>query len=165
MSSSRRWTDMFHKAVKLEFGKGTTLVLTFQTGEVKSYDIAVLFEKYPQLMALKNRKLFTAGKLMGGYGIIWNDDLDLEVETVYEEGVAVASDAVPINLVVANALLAARARANMSQAELARATGIDQADISKIERGVANPSVATLKRLAVGLGAELNVSFDLKDVS
>lgn len=156
---------MFHKAVKLEFGKGTTLVLTFQTGEVKSYDIAVLFEKYPQLTALKNRKLFTSGKLMGGYGIIWNDDLDLEVETIYEEGESVDADPIPINLIVANALLSARAKANMSQAELAKATGIDQADISKIERGIANPSVATLKRLAVGLGANLTVSFDLKDVS
>ena len=155
---------MFHKAVKLEFGKGTTLVLTFQTGEVKSYDIAVLFEKYPQLTALKNRKLFTSGKLMGGYGIIWNDDLDLEVETIYEEGESVDADSIPINLIVANALLSARAKANMSQAELAKATGIDQADISKIERGIANPAVATLKRLAVGLGANLTVSFDLKDV-
>ena len=50
------------------------------------------------------------------------------------------------------------------KAELSAKTGIDQADISKIERGIANPSVATLKRLANGLGAELNVSFDLKDV-
>ena len=102
---------------------------------------------------------------MGGYGIIWNDDLDLEVETIYEEGESVDADPIPINLIVANALLSARAKANMSQAELAKATGIDQADISKIERGIANPSVATLKRLAVGLGANLTVSFDLKDVS
>ncbi|MCR5523993.1 MAG: DUF2442 domain-containing protein, partial [Clostridia bacterium] len=73
---------MFHKVVKLEYGKGTTFYLTFQTGEVKKYDISVLFDKYPQLSALKNRKLFTSGKLMGGYGIIWNDDLDIETETV-----------------------------------------------------------------------------------
>ncbi|MBR4452049.1 MAG: helix-turn-helix domain-containing protein [Clostridia bacterium] len=153
---------MFHKAVKIEYGKGTALFLTFQTGEVKEYDISVLFQKYPQMTALKNRRLFTSGKLMGGYGIIWNDDLDLETETVYEEGKMVSSDAA-INITVANALLAARAKANMSQAELAKATGIDQADISKIECGLANPSIGTLKRLAKGLDAELNISFDLKD--
>ena len=51
----------------------------------------------------------------------------------------------------------------MSQSELAKASGINQADISKIERGLANPSISTLKRLAKGLGAELNVSFDLMD--
>ena len=155
---------MFHKAVKLEYGKGTTFYLTFQTGEVKEYDISVLFDKYPQLSALKNRKLFTSGKLMGGYGIIWNDDLDIETETVYEDGITVAADSISINITVANALLAARAKANISQAELSAKTGIDQADISKIERGIANPSVATLKRLANGLGAELTVTFDLKDV-
>ena len=154
---------MFHKAVKLEYGKGTTFYLTFQTGEVKEYDISVLFDKYPQLTALKNRRLFSSGKLMGGYGIIWNDELDLETETVYQDGITIAADCIPVNITVANALLAARAKANMSQAELAARTGIDQADISKIERGTANPSVATLKRLAQGLGAELNVSFDLKD--
>ena len=154
---------MFHKAVKLEYGKGTTLFLTFQTGEVKAYDVAVLFEKYPFLAALKNRKLFTSGQLTG-YGIIWNDDLDLETETVYEEGQTVSAEEIPVNMALANALLAARAKANMSQAELSAATGIDQGDISKIERGVANPSVATLRRLAKGLGAELIVSFDLKNV-
>ncbi|MCR5523950.1 MAG: helix-turn-helix transcriptional regulator [Clostridia bacterium] len=76
----------------------------------------------------------------------------------------VAADSITINITVANALLVARAKANMSQAELSAKTGIDQADISKIERGIANPSVATLKRLANGLGAELTVTFDLKDV-
>lgn len=163
MSSSRRLTDMFHKAVKIEYGNGTTLLLTFETGETKEYDIAVLFKKYPQLEALKSRKLFTSGKLMGGYGIIWNDDLDLETETVYEDGITVEKDYVPVNLVVAHALLAARAKVNMSQSELAEITGIDQSDISRIERGLANPSISTLKRLANGLGAELSVSFNLKN--
>ena len=80
---------MFHKAVKLEYGKDTTLFLTFQTEEIKEYDVSVLFEKYPQLSALKNRELFTSGQLINGYGIIWNDELDLESETVYQEGLSV----------------------------------------------------------------------------
>ena len=155
---------MFHKAVELNYGKGTTLFLTFQTGEVKEYDVSVLFDKYPQLTALKDRKLFITGKLMGGYGIIWNDNLDLETETIYEDGKTVDGKIVPVNITVANALISARAKANMSQLELAKATGIDQADISKIERGIANPSIATLKRLAKGLNADLVVSFDLKNV-
>ena len=158
---------MFHKAVKLEYGKGTVLYLTFQTGEVKEYDVCALFGKYPQLTALRNRKLFVSGRLMGGYGILWNDELDLETETVYQDGKTVSSGKISVNFTAANALLAARARKNMSQAELSAATGIDQADISKIERGVANPSVSTLRRLADGLGAELSVAFlfdeELKD--
>ena len=37
-------------------------------------------------------------------------------------------------------------------------TGIDQSDISKIERGVANPSISTLNKIAVALGMHLYVS-------
>ena len=77
---------MFHKAIKLDFKEGTVFDLTFQDGKVKRYDMAVLFEKYPQFCALKDREIFLSGKLMGAYGIVWNDDLDIEAETIYEEG-------------------------------------------------------------------------------
>lgn len=77
---------MFHKAEKLIFREGTSFDLLFQDGITKHYDISILFEKYPQLKALTDRKLFLQGKLMGGYGIMWNDELDIETETIYEEG-------------------------------------------------------------------------------
>lgn len=149
---------MFHKAINLKLKDGTSLELTFQSGEVKAYDMAALFSKYPQLEALKDRELFLAGKLMGSYGIVWNDDLDIEAETIYEDGVTVRQEKVPMNLQVANAVSSARAKAGMSQTELAAQTGIDQSDISKIERGVANPSIATLSRLAEAMGMELRIS-------
>ena len=88
---------MFHKATDLFFKTGTTLELRFQNGEVKEYDMAQLFPKYPQLEALKDRKLFLSGKLMGSYGIIWNDDLDIEAETIFEDGKTVRLDTMPIN--------------------------------------------------------------------
>ena len=49
------------------------------------------------------------------------------------------------------AIIDARKKCNMTQKELAEKTGIDQSDISKIERGSANPSLSTLKRLAEGM--------------
>lgn len=154
---------MFHKAVNLEYREGTALELTFRDGSVKQFDLAKMFEKYPPLEALKDRALFLSGTLSGGgYGIIWNDDLDLETETVYEEGILVNTVPQPGNFEIADALSAARAAAGISQKELAERTGIDQSDISKIERGIANPSVSTLKRLAIGLGAELSISFPVK---
>ena len=149
---------MFHKATKLSFLDGTVLELTFQNGEVKEYDMAALFGKYPQLTALTNRDLFLSGRLMGSYGIIWNDELDIEAETIYEDGRTVRVEEIPANLMIANAVLSARAKAGISQSELSAATGIDQSDISKIERGVANPSVNTLSRIANALGAKLSVS-------
>lgn len=120
--------------------------------------MADLFDKYPQLIALKDRKLFTSGRLMGAYGIIWNDELDIEAETIYEDGETVAQTSPFGNISAANAISAARARAGISQNELAFLSGIDQSDISKIERGMANPSVNTLERLAKALGGNLQVS-------
>ena len=77
---------MFHKATDMRFLDGTALEVRFQDGKVNRYDMAMLFGKYPQLKALEDRKLFLSGRLMGAYGIMWNDDLDIETETIYEDG-------------------------------------------------------------------------------
>ena len=117
--------------------------LTFQDGKVKQYDMSVLFDKYPQLQALEDRALFLSGQLIGAYGIVWNDDVDIEAETIYEEGTTVGNVRPAAYTMVGDAVAAARARKGFSQKELAQATGIDQSDLSKIERGVANPSIGT----------------------
>ena len=57
--------------------------------------------------------------------------------------------------------MAARALSGLSQKQLAAATGIDQSDISKIERGITNPSVGTLERIAKALGGRLTIRIDL----
>lgn len=80
---------MFHEAIGIEFKDGTVLQVAFQDGTVKIYDMAVLFTKYSQLEALKDRELFVKGRLVGKYGIVWNEDLDIETETIYQEGVTI----------------------------------------------------------------------------
>ncbi len=57
------------------------------------------------------------------------------------------------------AIVEARMEKNMSQQELADATGIDRADISKLENGNANPSLMTIKRVAAGLGKKVQIRF------
>lgn len=52
-----------------------------------------------------------------------------------------------------------RALNNLTQKELAARTGIDQADISKLENGTRNPSLKLLKRLAHGMGMQLKIEF------
>ena len=152
---------MFHKAIDLHFCDGTIIELTFSDGAVKRYDMSTLFPKYPQLEALRDRKLFLSGKLMGAYGIIWNDDLDIEAETVYAEGETVRTVAPVKQTASAIAVAAARAKAGMSQKQPAQLCGIDQSDISKIERGTANPSVATLERIAAALNGHLKIAIDI----
>ena len=149
---------MFHRAVDIQFLEGTAMEVVFQDGKVKRYDMAALFTKYPQLRALEDRELFLSGKLMGAYGIMWNDDLDIETETIYEDGETVREEQFEGNQTAAAAVAAARALSGMSQKQLAAITGIDQSDISKIERGVANPSVSTLERIAKALGGHLAIS-------
>ena len=57
-NSIQEVTDMFHKAIDMEFLDGTALAVTFQDGAVKRYDMRALFPKYPQLKALEDRGLF-----------------------------------------------------------------------------------------------------------
>lgn len=150
---------MFHKAINLTFKEKTVLEVTFQTGEVKSFDMSKMFDKYPQLEALKDRDLFLSGKLIGGYGIVWTDELDFEAESIYDLGTTVRTDAISYSMLIGNALYEARESAGLSQSELAVMTGIDQSDISKIERGKANPSIATLGRLGDAMGMKINFMY------
>lgn len=154
---------MFHKATDMRFLEGTSLEVAFQDGKVKKYDMSSLFDKYPQLQALNDRELFLSGKLMGSYGIMWNDDLDIETETIYEDGITVRTDLPAMSQSAASAVSSARAMMGMSQKQLSAITGIDQSDISKIERGIANPSVSTLERIAKALGGKLAISITVSN--
>ena len=60
---------------------------------------------------------------------------------------------------IIQALIDARKQQNITQKELSERTGITQADISRIENGTRNPSLAMLKRLAKGIGMQLKVEF------
>ena len=51
----------------------------------------------------------------------------------------------------------ARIETGITQKELAQKTGISQADISRLERGIGNPSLNTLKRVAEALGKKLEL--------
>ena len=60
---------------------------------------------------------------------------------------------------IIQALIDARRASGMTQKELSKLTGIAQGDISKLEKGNANPSLRTLIRLAEGMGMQLKVKF------
>lgn len=60
---------------------------------------------------------------------------------------------------VIRAMIDARIKQNLTQKELASRTGIDQADISKLENGTRNPTLKLLKKLAAGMGMQLKIEF------
>lgn len=68
-------------------------------------------------------------------------------------------EAIQPEMDVIRAIVDARASQNLTQKELAERTGINQADISKIENGTRNPSLNLLKRLADGMGMVLKIEF------
>jgi predicted transcriptional regulator len=55
------------------------------------------------------------------------------------------------------ALVRARTKANLTQAQLARKIGTTQSAIARLEGGRVSPSVATLRRYAQATGARLEI--------
>ena len=147
-----------NKAIKLVLKEGTTFDLYFIDGVVKRYGILSLADKFPQLNALKDRKLFLKGRLFGWSGVIWNDELDIGSETVYEEGLDVSNEYDDIdNVIIGYKIKEKRLLSNLSQSELAQIVGIDQSDLSKIEKGNANASIKMLSRIFKGLNCKLSI--------
>ena len=68
-------------------------------------------------------------------------------------------DALEPEFVVMQALIDARKDSGMTQKELSEATGISQADISRLEHGNGNPSLRTLQRIAKALKMSLKIEF------
>jgi transcriptional regulator with XRE-family HTH domain len=68
-------------------------------------------------------------------------------------------DALALEYAIKTQLIKSRIEKNLTQKELAERTGITQSNISRLERGNYNPSLAFLKRLAEGLGKELHIEF------
>lgn len=68
-------------------------------------------------------------------------------------------EAIQPEMDIIRALIDARTSQNLTQKELAERTGINQADISKLENGTRNPSVRLLQRLAAGMDMILKIEF------
>lgn len=56
-------------------------------------------------------------------------------------------------------IIEARARAGLTQAELAERMGTSQSAIARLESGRSRPSTSTLTKLAAATGTKLRVSF------
>lgn len=125
---------------------------TFADGEVVLFDVKTMFEKYPVFHQLENKSLFDSIQIDGvGYGVSWNDELDLASDGIYTRGKHVGKVDPDIAILVGQAISEARAGKGLSQRELSRQTGIMQADISKIEQGKGNPTLSTLQKISKSL--------------
>ena len=82
---------MFHKVKTVNVIPDYRLSVQFAEGVTKIYDLKPLFEKWPVFRNLKNNDtlLYSVEVDTGGYGIIWNDDIDLSCDELFENGEAV----------------------------------------------------------------------------
>lgn len=79
---------MTHKILSVIPMKDYILGIKFTEGAVKLYDMNPLFDEHPQFSVLKNNiALYSQVSVdVCGYGISWNDDLDLSADELWEHG-------------------------------------------------------------------------------
>ena len=79
---------MFHKIKAVNVMSQHCLCVQFSEGVTKIYDVKPLFSKWPAFKALEeDEELFSSVEVdTGGYGVVWNDELDLSCNELFENG-------------------------------------------------------------------------------
>ncbi len=79
---------MFYKIKSVKPLEDYNLLVTFENNIVKQYDVKILFSKFEIFKALSSIVgLFEQVKVdSGGYGISWNDELDLACNELWNNG-------------------------------------------------------------------------------
>ena len=82
---------MFHKIKNVSALPEYKLSVQFAEGVTKIYDMKPLEKKLPVFKALLNNpeEFFCVTVDIGGYGAVWNDELDLSCDELWENGVEV----------------------------------------------------------------------------
>ena len=82
---------MFHKIKNVSALPDYKLSVQFSEGVTKIYDVKPLFERIPLFAELTNNhaEFACVSVDVGGYGIVWNDDLDLSCDELWKNGVQV----------------------------------------------------------------------------
>lgn len=81
----------FHQVSSVTPMEGLILRVVFQDGTSKDYDVAPWMERQPVFQELKNNAVLFANVHVdqGGYGISWNDSIDLHCNELWQNGVTV----------------------------------------------------------------------------
>ena len=78
---------MFHKIKDVTALPNYKLSIQFAEGITKIYDVKLLFDKHKTFEELRDEKVFSTVQVdIGGYGVIWNDDIDLSCDELFANG-------------------------------------------------------------------------------
>jgi len=81
---------MFHKVISVTPSKDYILNVCFIDGLIKKYDVKPLFKQIKRFNKLKNINLFNKVYVgQDGYGVIWNEEIDLSCDELYNNGTKV----------------------------------------------------------------------------
>jgi hypothetical protein len=79
---------MFYKVNDVTPLENYILLVKFENDLEKYYDIKPLFKKWATFNKLKQDNLYQSGKVDdGGYGISWNEEIDLSSDELWENGI------------------------------------------------------------------------------
>ena len=153
---------MFVKITSVAALPDYILLVGFSTGEFKQFDIKPLITKYPPFKTLTQvNGLYEQVKIdVGGYGLVWNDDLDLSADGLYEQGQTCQQ---PENIEkykkeLIEELIEARKAAKLSQKQLEILSGVAQPCIARMETGATDPQLTTLLKILEPLGLTLSIT-------
>lgn len=71
--------------LSLEIGDGYSLVVEFSDGVTVDFDFKPYIDEGKFFAPLKDKTLFATATLTR-WAVIWNDDIDIAIEAVYEKG-------------------------------------------------------------------------------
>lgn len=81
---------MFHKVKEVFPLPDMRLCVRFANGSTKQCNVGSLMDRLPMFAALKDGHLFEDVQVdVGGYGVIWNDELDLSCDELWDNGIEV----------------------------------------------------------------------------
>lgn len=81
---------MFHKIKNIIPKENLIIIAEFENGIKKQYDIKKLLNKIEIFSILNNKAIFNNVVVdSGGYGISWNENIDLSSEEIWENGVEI----------------------------------------------------------------------------
>lgn len=154
---------MFKKITAVYPLEDLQLLVWFEEGEAKSYDIKPLIKKWEAFAALEDTKLFNTVHVdAGGYGISWTDEIDLACNELYANGNSIDIQTREKERIVYE-VVSLRKESGFTQAQLEEAAGVRQPVIARLEKGNTSPQLDTLIKILAPMGKTLAV-VDLESV-
>ena len=152
---------MFYKITSLSTLDDYVLLAGFSNGVFKKFDLKPIIDKYLPFKDLVNIKgLYKQAKIdVGGYGVIWNDELDISSNAIFEKGEEVKPeyniDIIKSELI--SDIIKTRKEQGLSQKQLEVLSGVAQPLIARVENNQTDPQLSTLIKLLEPLGKKLKI--------